>query len=54
MKDGIRVSNDRDYLPEVIRAKPGGNFLMEDGTLDACHNGEFTMPELADRNTFER
>jgi len=54
MRDGIRVSADRDYLEEVIRAKPGGNFLMEDGTLAACRNGEFVMPELVDRNTFER
>ena len=26
---------------EVIAAKPGGNFLLEDSTLDACHNVTF-------------
>ena len=27
---------------------------MEESTLEACHNGEFVMPQLMDRNTFDQ
>jgi trimethylamine--corrinoid protein Co-methyltransferase len=53
LKDGIRVDGARDYLGDVARAGPGGNFLMEPGTLAACRNDEFCAPKLVDRNTYE-
>lgn len=54
LRDGIEVSDRRNYLDDVVRAGPGGNFLMEDHTVDACTNGEFCMPALPDRNPFDR
>jgi len=54
MKDGIEVSSAKNLFEDVARAKPGGHFLMEDSTMDACRSGEFIMPELFDRNTHEQ
>ncbi len=54
LKDGIEVSDAKNHLEDVARVKPGGHFLMEESTLDACHSGEFYMPHLVDRNTFEQ
>jgi len=54
LKDGIRVDDARDYYADVASAGPGGNYLMERGTLAACRNDEFLPPGLADRNTYEK
>lgn len=54
MKDGIEVSDRRDFTKDVIRVGPGGHFLMEESTLEACHSEEFCMPELMDRDTFDQ
>jgi trimethylamine--corrinoid protein Co-methyltransferase len=54
MKDGIEVSDAKDYFDDVARVGPGGNFLMEDSTVMACRSEEFSQPQLADRNTHER
>lgn len=50
-KDGIAV---KDLFADVARVGPGGNFLMEDSTVDACPSAEFCRPELVDRNSFEQ
>jgi trimethylamine--corrinoid protein Co-methyltransferase len=54
LKDGIEVSDSKNFIEDVARVKPGGHFLMEDSTLTACHSGEFYMPQLVDRNTFDQ
>lgn len=54
LRDGIEVSDSRDLYADVARAQPGGHFLMEDSTLEACHSEEFLKSALADRNTFEQ
>ncbi|MDD5676954.1 MAG: trimethylamine methyltransferase family protein [Kiritimatiellae bacterium] len=51
MKDGVDVSDARNYMADVANVKPGGHFLMEPSTLEACRSGEFLMPDLLDRNT---
>lgn len=51
MKDGVDVCDAKDYFKDVANVKPGGHFLMEDSTLEACRSGEFYMPALLDRNT---
>ncbi|MBM3888188.1 MAG: hypothetical protein FJ388_03585 [Verrucomicrobia bacterium] len=53
-KDGIEVSDAKDYFEDVARVGPGGNFLMEESTVLACRSDEFCQPELVDRNTYER
>jgi trimethylamine--corrinoid protein Co-methyltransferase len=34
--------------------KPGGHFLAQPNTIEACRSDEFFMPQLFDRNTFEQ
>ncbi|OGV71012.1 MAG: hypothetical protein A2283_01890 [Lentisphaerae bacterium RIFOXYA12_FULL_48_11] len=54
MKDGIDVSAAKNYYEDIANVKPGGHFLMEPSTLEACHSGEFLMPDLIDRNTHDQ
>ena len=44
----------KNYYEDIANVKPGGHFLMEPSTLEACHSNEFLMPELADRNTHDQ
>jgi trimethylamine--corrinoid protein Co-methyltransferase len=53
-RDGIDVSAAKNYFADIARVGPGGNFLMEDSTVDACRSAEFFLPQLQDRNTYEQ
>jgi trimethylamine---corrinoid protein Co-methyltransferase len=50
-RDGITV---KDLFDDVARVGPGGNFLMEDSTVEACRSDEFCRPEFVDRNSYEQ
>jgi len=54
MKDGVDVSDAKNYFEDIANVKPGGHFLMEPSTLEACHSDEFLMPDLVDRNTYDQ
>jgi trimethylamine--corrinoid protein Co-methyltransferase len=54
MRDGVSVSDAKNYYADVARVGPGGNFLMEDSTVAACRSEEFLLPQLVDRNTYEQ
>lgn len=51
MKDGVDVCDAKNYFEDIASVKPGGHFLMEPSTLEACRSDEFLMPALFDRNT---
>jgi len=53
-KDGIDVSDAKDYMDDIAQVGPGGHFLMRPSTVKACRSDEFYLPELSDRNTFEQ
>ena len=53
-KDGIEVSDRKDYMDDIVNVGPGGHFLMQQSTVKACRSEEFFMPSLSDRNTFEQ
>jgi trimethylamine--corrinoid protein Co-methyltransferase len=53
-KDGLEVSDRKDYMNDIVQVGPGGHFLMQQSTVKACRSDEFLMPELSDRNTFEQ
>ncbi len=53
-KDGIDVSDAKDYMDDITQVGPGGHFLMQPSTLKACRSDEFYLPEYSDRNTFEQ
>jgi len=42
------------YMDDIAQVGPGGHFLMQSSTVKACRSDEFYLPELSDRNTFER
>ena len=52
-KDGITVSDDKDYFNDIVEVKPGGHFLSQPKTVEACRSNEFYAPMLCDRNTYE-
>jgi trimethylamine--corrinoid protein Co-methyltransferase len=51
MKDGVDVCDAKNYFEDIARVRPGGHFLMEESTLEACRSDEFMAPALFDRNT---
>lgn len=54
IKDGVDMSEAKNYFDDIREVKPGGHFLTRDSTLLACRSTEFFMPRLADRNTFDQ
>ncbi len=53
LRDGVDTSEEKDLYEDVSSVKAGGHFLMQSSTVKACRSGEFLMPQLCDRNTFE-
>jgi trimethylamine--corrinoid protein Co-methyltransferase len=53
-KDGIEVSPSKNYFEDIACVGPGGNFLMEDSTVEACRSEEFCQPHLEDRHSYEQ
>jgi len=53
LRDGIDTSEKKDLFEDVSSVKAGGHFLTQDSTAAACRSGEFLMPQLCDRNSFE-
>lgn len=53
-KDGVEISPSKDYFDDIARVGPGGNFLMEDSTVDACRSEEFFAPHLQERASYEQ
>jgi trimethylamine--corrinoid protein Co-methyltransferase len=54
LKDGVDMSEARKYFEDIKEVKPGGHFLAQPSTIEACRSSEFLMPQMADRNTYEQ
>ena len=54
IRDGIDMSAAKNYYEDIKEVKPGGHFLMQPNTLNACRSSEFMMPTLCDRGAFEQ
>ena len=54
VKEGVDVSDARDLMTDVKAVGPGGHFLAQRSTREACRSGEFLRAELFDKNTHER
>jgi trimethylamine--corrinoid protein Co-methyltransferase len=54
LKDGVDMSEAKNYFEDIQEVKPGGHFLDRPSTIAACRSDEFFMPQLFDRNTFEQ
>jgi len=54
LKDGVDMSAARNYFDDIKEVQPGGHFLSQESTVEACRSSEFFMPQLFDRNTYEQ
>jgi trimethylamine--corrinoid protein Co-methyltransferase len=54
IRDGIDMSAAKNYFDDIKDVKPGGHFLTQMNTLEACRSTEFLAPSLCDRNTYEQ
>ena len=54
LKDGGDISDTKNYFEDIREVKPGGHFLNQASTIEACRSSEFIMPQLCDRNSFEQ
>jgi len=53
LRDGVDTSEEKDLYEDVSSVKAGGHFLLQSSTAEACRSGEFLMPQLVDRNSFD-
>ncbi len=53
LRQGVDVTEQKNYFRDIEEAGPGGNFLMADSTVKACRSDEFLTSELLDRHTYE-
>ena len=54
MREGVDVSDAKNYFDDIAEVGPGGHFMMQESTLAACRSDEFYAPLLCDRHGFDR
>jgi trimethylamine--corrinoid protein Co-methyltransferase len=54
IRDGIDVSEKKNYFDDIKDVKPGGHFLEQMNTVKACRSEEFLAPSLCERDTYEQ
>ena len=54
IRDGIDMSEAKNYFEDIKDVKPGGHFLTQMNTVKACRSAEFLAPSLCDRDTYEK
>jgi trimethylamine--corrinoid protein Co-methyltransferase len=54
VRDGVDVSEAKNYFEDIEAVGPGGSFLTRKSTLQTCRSDEFYVPKLCDRSTYER
>jgi trimethylamine--corrinoid protein Co-methyltransferase len=54
IRDGIDVSDRKNYFDDIKDVKPGGHFLQRMNTVRACRSEEFLAPSLCERGTYEK
>jgi len=54
IRDGIDMSEAKNYFEDIKDVKPGGHFLTQMNTVKACRSSEFMAPSLCDRDTYEK
>ena len=54
IRDGIDMSEAKNYFEDIKDVKPNGHFLSQPNTIKACRSNEFMMPALCDRNNYEQ
>lgn len=54
IRDGVDMSDSKDYYEDLAEVKQGGHFFSRPNTLKACRSEEFFAPDLAERHTYEK
>jgi trimethylamine--corrinoid protein Co-methyltransferase len=54
IRDGIDISETKNYFQDIKDVKPNGHFLSQPNTIKACRSNEFMIPALCDRNNYEQ
>jgi trimethylamine--corrinoid protein Co-methyltransferase len=54
IRDGIDISEAKNYFKDIKDVKPGGHFLTQMNTTKACRSAEFLAPSLCDRDTYDK
>ena len=54
IRDGIDMSESKNYFEDIKDVKPGGHFLMQPNTVMACRSKEFLASNLCDRGAYEK
>jgi len=54
IRDGIDISEAKNYFDDIKDVKPGGHFLTQMNTVKACRSEEFLAPSLCDKNVYEK
>ena len=54
IRDGIDMSEAKNYFDDIKDVKPGGHFLTQMNTAMACRSAEFLAPSLSDRDTYDK
>jgi trimethylamine---corrinoid protein Co-methyltransferase len=54
IRDGIDMSEVKDYYDDIADVKHGGHFFSKPNTLKACRSDEFFIPALGERHTYEK
>jgi len=54
IRDGIDMSEAKNYFEDIKDVKPGGHFLTQMNTVKACRSAEFLTPSLCDRDAYEK
>ena len=54
IRDGIDMSEAKNYFDDIKDVRPGGHFLTQINTATACRSKEFMAPSLCDRDTYDK
>jgi len=54
IRDGIDMSDAKNYFNDIKDVKPGGHFLTQMNTVRACRSKEFLSPSLCNQDTYEK
>jgi trimethylamine--corrinoid protein Co-methyltransferase len=53
LREGVSTGEEQDLFQDIAQVGPGGHFLKRPSTRKAARSGEFYVPGLIDRRTYE-
>ncbi len=53
IRDGIQVTEEKNFFTDIAEQGPGGNFLGTEATVRACRSGEYYESKIIDRPNYD-